>query len=134
MNPKKHKPEILNFTTKAVAHFKHKVARQGKENKIRLGVKKTGCNGFSYYFEFVSRGNKTDRKLEIDDMEFFIPSDSVEILHGSQVDFTIEGLNQGIKFVNPNASAVCGCGESFTVSPAESGQDAKSSSLSQKKN
>lgn len=134
MNPKKHKPEILNFTTKAVAHFKHQVAGQGKENKIRLGVKKTGCNGFSYYFEFVSRGNKTDRKLEIDDMEFFIPSDSVEILHGSQVDFTIEGLNQGIKFVNPNASAVCGCGESFTVSPAESDQDAKSSSLSQKKN
>lgn len=134
MNPKKHKPEILNFTTKAVAHFKHKVAGQGKENKIRLGVKKTGCNGFSYYFEFVSRGNKTDRKLEIDDMEFFIPSDSVEILHGSQVDFTIEGLNQGIKFVNPNASAVCGCGESFTVSQAESDQDAKSSSLSQKKN
>ena len=27
----------------------------------------------------------------------------------------IEGLNQGIKFINPNASAVCGCGESFTV-------------------
>ena len=24
-------------------------------------------------------------------------------------------LNKGIKFVNPNAKAVCGCGESFTV-------------------
>ena len=26
-----------------------------------------------------------------------------------------EGLNKGIKFINPNAKAVCGCGESFTV-------------------
>jgi Uncharacterized conserved protein len=46
---------------------------------------------------------------------FVIPTDSLEIIKGSQVDFMIEGLNQGIKFINPNASAVCGCGESFTV-------------------
>ena len=30
-------------------------------------------------------------------------------------DFVDDGLNKGIKFVNPNAKAVCGCGESFTV-------------------
>ncbi len=40
MNPKKHKPDLINFTTKALAHFKHKVSLQGKENKVRLGVKK----------------------------------------------------------------------------------------------
>jgi malate/lactate dehydrogenase len=31
------------------------------------------------------------------------------------VDYVDEGLNQGIKFINPNAKAVCGCGESFTL-------------------
>ena len=36
MNLKKHKPNILNFTSKALAHFKHMVSKQGKENKIRL--------------------------------------------------------------------------------------------------
>ena len=35
----------------------------------------------------------------------------------------IEGLNQGIKFINPNASAVCGCGESFTVRDEENQSD-----------
>ena len=108
MNPKKHKPDLINFTTKALAHFKHKVSLQGKENKVRLGVKKMGCNGYSYYFEFTNRLNKSDHKIEIDGIEFYIPSDSVEIIKGSQVDFTIEGLNQGVKFLNPNASAVCG--------------------------
>ena len=44
MNPRKHKPELLNFTTKALAHFKHMVSMQGKENKVKLGVKKMGCN------------------------------------------------------------------------------------------
>ena len=38
MNPRKHKPELLNFTTKALAHFKHMVSMQGKENKVKLGV------------------------------------------------------------------------------------------------
>ena len=115
MNPRKHKPEILNFTPKALAHFKHKVSLQGKENKVKLGVKKMGCNGYSYYFEFTNKSNKSDHKLMVEDVQFVIPIDSLEIIKGSQVDFMIEGLNQGIKFINPNASAVCGCGESFTV-------------------
>jgi iron-sulfur cluster assembly protein len=119
MNPRKHKPELLNFTTKALAHFKHMVSMQGKENKVKLGVKKMGCNGYAYFFEFTSRSNKSDHKISVDNLDFFIPSDSVEIIRGSQVDFTIEGLNQGVKFINPNASAVCGCGESFTVRDEE---------------
>ena len=131
MNPKKHKPEPLNFTTKALAHFKHMVSMQGKENKVKLGVKKMGSNGYSYFFEFTSRANKSDHKITIDDLEFFIPSDSLEIIKGSQVDYTIEGLNQGVKFINPNASAVCGCGESFTVKDEKFSSDIKTA---QKKN
>lgn len=123
MNPKKHKPNILNFTSKALAHFKHMVSNQGKENKIRLGVKKMGCNGFSYFFEFVNRPNKSDQKLFIENLEFLIPTDSVEIIKGSQVDFAIEGLNQGVRFMNPNANAVCGCGESFTVMDEDESSD-----------
>ena len=66
-------------------------------------------------------------------MEFFIPLDSVEILRGSQVDFTIEGLNQGVKFINPNASAVCGCGESFTVSSLSENNQSNNLAAIQKK-
>ena len=27
----------------------------------------------------------------------------------------VEGVNEGIKFLNPNVKAICGCGESFEV-------------------
>ena len=57
----------INFTTKALAHFKHMVSMQGKENKVKLGVKKMGCNGYSYFFEFTSRANKSDHKIIVDD-------------------------------------------------------------------
>ena len=74
---------------------------------------------------------KNSKSIIVDDLEFFIPSDSLEIIKGSQVDYTIEGLNQGVKFINPNASAVCGCGESFTVKDEKFNSD---TSTAQKKN
>ena len=40
---------------------------------------------------------------------------TLEEAKGSLVDYKKDGLNQGIQFINPNAKAVCGCGESFTI-------------------
>ena len=36
-------------------------------------------------------------------------------LEGMQLDYQKKGLNEGFEFINPNESARCGCGESFTV-------------------
>ena len=51
----------------------------------------------------------------IRDSNIFVDSHSFTFLKGSLIDYVDDGLNQGIKFVNPNAKAVCGCGESFTL-------------------
>ena len=40
---------------------------------------------------------------------------SLNFMKGSLVEYSEEGLNKGITFKNPNAKAVCGCGESFTL-------------------
>ncbi len=92
MNLKKHKPNILNFTSKALAHFKHMVSKQGKENKIRLGVKKMGCNGFSYFFEFVNRPNKSDEKLDrkFDDLNRHIRDLDSQV---SRIDGSLSRMN-----------------------------------------
>ena len=37
------------------------------------------------------------------------------MLDGLTVDFRREGINEVFKFENPNADALCGCGESFSV-------------------
>ena len=41
--------------------------------------------------------------------------ESLDYLKGTMVNFTHNGLNKGIQFDNPNAKAVCGCGESSTI-------------------
>ena len=60
-------------------------------------------------------GLKEDLVFNFPELEVFINPNSFKYLKGTKVDFTIEGVNQGVKFLNPNVKAVCGCGESFEV-------------------
>ena len=56
-----------------------------------------------------------DLSFEFNDVSVFIDSESFLYLKGTKVDFELDGVNEGIKFHNPNVKAVCGCGESFEV-------------------
>ena len=44
-----------------------------------------------------------------------VDAQSLKYLDGTQVDYAREGLNEGFQFDNPNVSATCGCGESFSL-------------------
>ena len=81
------------------------------EAYLRVGVKGGGCSGFSYTLGF------DDNKTEID-MEYnniICDPKSFLYLNGTEVDFEESLMGRGFKFVNPNASKSCGCGESFSV-------------------
>ena len=64
---------------------------------------------------FVDNFDEEHILIETSACNVFIDSKSYSYLKGSLIDYVDEGLNQGIKFINPNAKAVCGCGESFTI-------------------
>ncbi len=40
---------------------------------------------------------------------------SLDFLAGAEIDFTDDLIGQAFKVNNPNATASCGCGTSFTV-------------------
>ena len=82
---------------------------------LRLAVKTSGCSGFAYAIEFVDEPNPEDECFESEGVKIIVDPRSLPMLNGTQLDFVREGLNEGFKFNNPNASANCGCGESFSV-------------------
>ena len=108
-------PLDLNFSESAITHFKKALKQRGKGEGIKLGIKKAGCSGYEYTFDFVDEIIDDDLAFERNGCKIFIDANSFSFLKGSLIDYTDDGLNKGIKFVNPHAKAVCGCGESFTL-------------------
>lgn len=69
----------------------------------------------AYHLEFVDSVNDDDTTFENKGVKIVVDEKSLIYINGSEIDYLKEGLNEGFKFTNPNMSAECGCGESFTV-------------------
>jgi iron-sulfur cluster assembly accessory protein len=82
---------------------------------LRLSVEGGGCSGFSYKFDLVSAGEPEDIVIERDGARVLIDPVSLEYLSGSEIDFTDELIGSSFKVHNPNATASCGCGTSFSI-------------------
>ena len=105
----------LNFSDEAINHFISSLKNRGKGEGIKIGVRKAGCSGYEYYFDFVDNFESNGIIFDQNGCKIFVDHNSLCFLKGILVDYKKDGLNQGIKFINPNAKAVCGCGESFTI-------------------
>ncbi|MBD2858277.1 iron-sulfur cluster assembly protein IscA [Spongiibacter sp. KMU-158] len=105
----------ISVTSAAAAHIRNQISSRGHGLGIRLGVRTSGCSGMAYVLEFVDELQDEDQAFECDGATVFVDPKSLVYLDGTELDFVKEGLNEGLKFNNPNVSAECGCGESFTV-------------------
>ena len=106
---------MITITENAADHIRKFLTKRGKGEGIRIGVKTSGCSGMAYTLEFVDEIQPEDQVFEQNGVKVFIDPKSMVYLDGTQVDFAKEGLQEGVKFENPNAKESCGCGESFHV-------------------
>lgn len=91
------------------------MAKQGKDQYLRVAVEGGGCSGFQYKFDFADAPNEDDIVLERDGAKIVIDEMSVEFLTGSEIDYARELIGSAFKIHNPNATAGCGCGTSFSI-------------------
>ena len=106
---------MITITENAAKHINSYLTKRGKGLGVRLGVKTSGCSGMAYNLEFVDEVNEDDLIFEEHGARIYIDPKSLVYLDGTQVDYTKEGLQAGVKFENPNVKDSCGCGESFHV-------------------
>ncbi len=105
----------VSVTEAAASHIQRHLEDRGRGLGIRVGVRASGCSGMAYVLEFVDRHDPQDQVFEDHGVKVFVDPKSMAYLEGIELDFVREGLNEGFQFNNPNVSAECGCGESFTV-------------------
>lgn len=107
--------QAVTVTEAAQAHFYKQLAEQ-PSGAVRLSVKSSGCTGYKYVIDIVEQGQDGDVALSLDNgVTLLVASDAMGMVRGTEIDYAREGLNQMLKFNNPNVSDECGCGESFNV-------------------
>ena len=109
-------PTSINLSARAVQKVRDLVTEEeNDELKLRVFITGGGCSGFQYGFTFDELMADDDTIIEKEGVVVLVDPMSFQYLAGSEVDYT-EGL-EGSRFVinNPNATATCGCGSSFSV-------------------
>ena len=82
---------------------------------LRIAISGGGCSGFQYGMSLEEARNEDDTVLEYGAVTLLVDPLSAPLLEGVTVDF-VDSLNgSGFKFENPNASASCACGSSFSA-------------------
>ena len=106
---------IVSLTDSAQKYFSEKIANK-TDSFIRLSTKVSGCTGFAYVLDITDTPLESDTIVKFDHVNFAVASESMAMLSGIEIDLAREGINQVVKYNNPNVVAECGCGESFNVS------------------
>ena len=105
----------ITLTENAAKQIREQLAKQGKGLGLRIGVKKVGCSGFAYTFDYADELREGDEIFASHDASLVVNAQSLAFLDGSRVDFIREGLNASFRLDNPNVDNTCGCGESFSL-------------------
>ncbi|MEM1265722.1 MAG: iron-sulfur cluster assembly accessory protein [Pseudomonadota bacterium] len=104
--------------TPAAASQIAKLMAEGGSEGLRIGVKKGGCAGMEYTMEYVATADPHDEVVEQDGARVLIAPMAQMFLFGTEIDYQVSLLEAGFKFMNPNVTEACGCGESIKFAGA----------------
>lgn len=109
MNP------TLQLTDAAIKQLTKLCAEQNGRG-LYINIKKTGCSGYAYDLKIINQAAADDLVFpQINQLFVAISKNHIAFISGSTLDYVREGVNARFKFINPNETGSCGCGESFTI-------------------
>lgn len=85
------------------------------DKSLRVSVSGGGCSGFQYGFDLDATRGDDDLVIEKDGAAVVIDSVSLVYMQGSEIDFVDDLIGASFRVRNPNATAACGCGTSFSI-------------------
>ncbi len=107
--------EQFSVTDRAAARIAEIVAAQGAHQALRVAVLAGGCSGFQYRFELDGTVQPDDLVIEKAGARVLVDQTSLDLLAGAELDFTDALMGSHFAVRNPNATAACGCGTSFSI-------------------
>ncbi|MBL8572964.1 MAG: iron-sulfur cluster insertion protein ErpA [Hyphomicrobiaceae bacterium] len=108
-------PLPVTVTDRAFRRIAKVAASEPAGTALRVSVSGGGCSGFQYGFDLTTAREAEDLVIEKDGAAVLIDPVSLDYMSGSVIDFVDSLMGQSFQIKNPNATASCGCGTSFSI-------------------
>ena len=120
---------MISFTEKAADKILSIMNEQKvtDDTRVRVGVKGGGCSGFTYTVDFDSRKSKFDLEFESFGLSVLVDKKSHLYIKDTEIDWSNDLNDRGLKFNNPSAKGSCGCRTSFMHEHTEQTNDIRPS-------
>jgi len=118
---------VISFTEKAADKILSIMNEQKvtDDTRVRVGVKGGGCSGFTYTVDFDSRKSKFDLEFESFGLSVLVDKKSHLYIKDTEIDWSNDLNDRGLKFNNPSAKGSCGCRTSFMYEHTEQTNDTR---------
>jgi len=107
--------QVLALSESAARRIARILSREPTGTALRISVSGGGCSGFQYGFDLDANIEPDDLVLERDGALVRVDPTSLDFMRGAVVDFVDDVMGQSFQVKNPNATASCGCGTSFSI-------------------
>ena len=108
--------KLVRISPAASAKLTSLLTRQGRPGgALRVAVIGGGCSGLQYKMDLVEGPANRDILVESAGVRVVIDPKSALFVSGSELDYSDDLQKGGFKVTNPNATAHCSCGESFSA-------------------
>jgi iron-sulfur cluster insertion protein len=116
MSENRGRPDPLIVTSGAAQRIKTVLAKENRPNgRLRVSVSGGGCSGFQYDFALDDREEAGDVLVQREGATVVIDAMSLMYVLGAELDFVEDLTGSYFRVRNPNATASCGCGNSFAL-------------------
>ena len=105
----------FGLTESAAARIKAMLTDEPDGSFFRVAVLGGGCSGFQYDFSIDSKRQTDDCIFTSHGVEVVIDEMSLELVDTAELDYKQDLMGSYFAVNNPNATASCGCGTSFSV-------------------
>jgi iron-sulfur cluster insertion protein len=105
----------ITISERAASRIAALLKSEAAPSLFRVSVEGGGCSGFQYRFDLVSERAPDDLLIERDGARVVVDPVSLGFMQGAELDFVDDLIGAQFKLNNPNVTAACGCGTSFSI-------------------
>ncbi len=107
---------MITISDSAAKKIKSIIDEEDSSLKLRVFVQGGGCSGFQYGFTLEGLPPaEDDFTFEKDGIGVVVDNISMQYMNEAEVDYKEDLMGASFTIKNPNVTATCGCGSSFTI-------------------